>query len=220
MKKVAVILSGCGFLDGAEIREAVLTLLELDLAAISVDIFAPDVTQHHVINHLTGDPQQHETRNVLQEAARIARGDIRPLEKLQPEHYLGLVLPGGFGVAKNLSDFAFKGADGDVLKALKPIIQTFHHQHKPIVAVCIAPTLLAMTLSKQNPHLTIGTDAETAQELTKAGAKHQACATRDCVVDHQNRLISTPAYMDGSAQLKEVHAGIHQAIQALDQWIK
>ncbi len=214
MKKVAVILSGCGFLDGAEIRESVLTLLALDLEDVKSDIFAPDVEQFHVVNHLEGAPVEGISRNVLQEAARIARGDISTLDSLSVDDYDGLVIPGGFGVAKNLSSFAFKGADGEVISLVSQAIEAFYSNNKPVAAVCIAPSVVAMTLGNKKPTLTIGQDAATASEIEKTGAIHKECETQDCVVDVENLLVSTPAYMDGSAQLKDVFSGITKMVQA------
>ncbi len=73
MKKFAVVLSGCGVYDGAEIQEATLSMLAIAKQGCRYEIFAPDTKQHHVINHITGDEME-ESRNVLVEAARIARG--------------------------------------------------------------------------------------------------------------------------------------------------
>ncbi len=214
MKKVAVVLSGCGFLDGAEIRESVLTLLALNIEGIEFDIFAPDIEQFHVVNHLEGAPIEGVSRNVLQEAARIARGDISALDNLVVGEYDGLVIPGGFGVAKNLSSFAFNGADGEVVSRVGRTIESFNSHGKPIAAVCIAPSIVAMILGDKKPTLTIGNDTGTASEIEKTGAIHKECATQDCVVDINNLLVSTPAYMDGSAQLKDVFSGITKMVQA------
>lgn len=215
MKKVAIILSGCGYLDGSEIRESVLALLALEMREVAYDIFAPDIEQFHVMNHLEAAPSESQARHVMEEAARIARGEVEPLSTLNAADYDGLVIPGGFGVAKNLSDFAFKGAGGKVIEDLRITIESFHQSSKPIAAICIAPALLALTLGDKRPALTVGEADETAQELGQTGAVHQVCATHDCVVDSANKLVSTPAYMSGNAKLRDVHTGINKAIDAL-----
>ncbi|WP_427978516.1 isoprenoid biosynthesis glyoxalase ElbB [Agarivorans sp.] len=214
MKTVAVILSGCGHLDGAEIRESVLSLLALELEGLSYRIFAPDSNQFHVVNHLAAEPEEGAERNVLQEAARIARGDISPLAELKVDEFDGLVLPGGFGVAKNLSNFAFKGADGEADANLASVVNGFYQAKKPIAAVCIAPAIIALILGKHAPTLTIGSDPGTAEQVEKTGALHQNCATDDCVVDQQHLLVTSPAYMDDGASIKQVFAGISKAIKA------
>lgn len=212
MKKVAVILSGCGVYDGAEIHESVLTLLHLELQHASYQCFAPDVTQHHVINHLTGE-EMTEQRNVLVEAARIARGAIKPLTELVATDFDALVLPGGFGAAKNLSDFALQGAGATVLPELKQCIQAFAAADKPVGFICIAPALIPLIY----PHpvsLTIGTDTDTAAALESLGAQHVQCQVQDIVVDHQAKVVSTPAYMLAQS-VAEANSGIKKLIAAL-----
>ncbi|OCQ19696.1 isoprenoid biosynthesis protein ElbB [Pseudoalteromonas luteoviolacea] len=216
MKQVAIIFSGCGVFDGAEIHESVLTMLHLERHGITYKCFAPNIDQHHVINHLTGE-EQNETRNVLTEAARIARGDITDLAHLNPDDFSALVLPGGFGVAKNLSDFAFKGADSQVLDALKNTCQQFNKQQKPIAYLCIAPALIGH-IHQQGTLATIGTDADTAAAVTAMGAEHVNCEVTDIVVDEQQQVISTPAYML-AANISEASAGIEKAIARLAKFI-
>jgi enhancing lycopene biosynthesis protein 2 len=215
MKKVAVILSGCGYLDGAEIRESVLTLLALDIEGIEYSIFAPDIQQYHVVNHIAGEPDQSATRNVLQEAGRIARGKISPITELAAEQFDGLLIPGGFGVAKNLSSFAFKGSEGEVEQSVIAVLQAFKTSNKPIGAICISPALLALTFGDLQPTLTIGHHAGTAAEIEKTGAVHQVCETNDCVVDTTHRLVTTPAYMDDHANLKDIFQGISKLVKAM-----
>ncbi|EPF73957.1 isoprenoid biosynthesis glyoxalase ElbB [Acinetobacter rudis] len=215
MNKVAVILSGCGYLDGAEIRESVLTLLALDTAGIEYAIFAPDRNQFHVVNHKTGAVNDIESRNVLHEASRIARGKISALEQLQPSQFDGLVIPGGFGVAKNLSTFAFNGASADIDPKVISILKEFKSNQKPIGAICISPSLLALTFGELQPKLTIGTHAATAAEIEKTGSTHQCCEVKDCVVDAENLLVTTPAYMADDAQLSEVFQGISKLVKAM-----
>lgn len=194
MKKVAVILSGSGVFDGAEIHESVLTLLYLAKSGAEYQCFAPDILQHHVVNHLTGEISEEESRNVLVESARIARGEIQNINNFDPNNFDALILPGGFGAAKNLSNFAFKGADAsvnvDVLAACKLLAKT----KKPAGYACIAPALLPQIYG-QGVKLTIGTDSDTAEALTKMGAKHIECEVTDIIVDEQNNLVTTPAYM-------------------------
>ena len=169
MKNIAVILAGCGHLDGAEIRESVLSLLYLDQQGAKVQCFAPDQAQFDVVDHRTGKPVG-ESRNVLTESARIARGEIEPLSALDVAAFDALVLPGGFGVAKNLSDLATKGAGATVQADYQRIIREFHAQGKPIGAMCIAPAVLAAALSGvAAPTLTIGEDAGTAGVIAQFG---------------------------------------------------
>ena len=154
--KVGVVLSGCGVYDGAEIHESVLTLLALDRAGAEAVCLAPDVAQRHVVNHLTGQPAEGETRNVLVEAARIARGKVRSLAGFDAGTLDALVLPGGFGAAKNLCDFAFRGADCEVHPEVARVVRAVHAAGKPVGAVCIAPVILARLLGAESPQLTIG----------------------------------------------------------------
>ncbi|MBQ4839440.1 isoprenoid biosynthesis glyoxalase ElbB [Pseudoalteromonas luteoviolacea] len=216
MKQVAIIFSGCGVFDGAEIHESVLTMLHLEQKGIQYRCFAPNIEQHHVINHLTGE-EQAETRNVLTEAARIARGDIQDLEQLNADDFAALVIPGGFGVAKNLSDFAFKGPESQVLDVLKNICQQFNKQQKPITYLCIAPALIGH-IHQPGTKATIGNDADTAAAVTALGAEHVECAVTDIIVDEQQKVISTPAYML-AGNISEASAGIEKAIKRLAQLI-
>lgn len=212
-KKAAVVLSGCGYLDGAEIRESVLALLYLDQMGADVSIFAPDIAQHHVVDHLAKQPGQ-SARNVLTEAARIARSHIAPLSALNVDQFDILVLPGGFGAAKNLSDFAFKGSNATVLPELARIITAFHAAQKPIAAICIAPALLAIVLGKHKPLLTIGDDVATAETLESFGALHRNCPSEECVVDSVNRLATCSAYMREDA-LSHIAKGIEHTIRSV-----
>lgn len=210
-KNVCVILSGCGFLDGAEIHESVITLLALSKAGANVTIAAPNIDQHHVINHHTGSAME-QTRNVQVEAARIARGAVADLESIRAEHFDALFMPGGFGAAKNLSSFAFEGPNGSILPEIKRIIKDFHTAQKPIGAVCIAPALLALSLG--NGTMTIGSDEGTAGALDALGATHKVCPVNKAVVDSNNKLVTAPAYME-DAPIHEVAAGIEAAVQAV-----
>lgn len=208
-KQVAVILSGCGVFDGAEINEVVLTLLRLEQQGAQYQCFAPDMAQHHVVNHITGE-EMSETRNVLVEAARICRGAIKDVRELDVAAFDALILPGGFGVAKNLSDFAFKGADcsvqADVLAALK----AFAAVGKPVGLECIAPALAAKVFGA-GVQCTIGNDADTAAAVEASGAQHQACVVSDIVEDAQCKLVTTPAYMLAGSIL-EASQGINKLV--------
>ena len=213
-KKVGVILSGCGVYDGSEIHEAVITMLALDRAGAEMVICAPDMQQMHVVNHLTGEVAEGEVRNVLVESARIARGAIRDIAEVQADELDALILPGGFGAAKNLCDFAVKGADCDVHPEVARLVRDVHRQGKPVAAVCIAPALVAKVLGDESPQVTIGTDAETAGALESMGAKHVACPVRDFVVDRERKLITTPAYMLAQ-NMSEAAEGIEKTVETL-----
>ncbi|MAE58337.1 MAG: isoprenoid biosynthesis protein ElbB [Halobacteriovorax sp.] len=211
-KNIAIILAGCGYLDGAEIRESVLTLLALDTEGARYDIFAPDRDQHHVINHLSGEEVK-ESRNVLMESARIARGKIQDLKELDSSKYDALILPGGFGAAKNLSDFAFKGSDGKVSSDVAKTIKDFNSTNKTIGAICISPALLALALGDKKPNITIGNDESTASELQKLGAVHANTAPNEIIVDETNKLVTTAAYMFDDAPLNDIFTGIHSLVK-------
>jgi len=213
MARVAVVLAGCGYLDGAEIRESVLSLLYLDQLGAKVHCFAPDIEQHHVVDHLAKS-EAPESRNVLKEAARIARSDIQPLSALNPKEFDALVLPGGYGVAKNLSDLAFKGKDATVLPAYASVIEAFHNAGKPIGAICIAPAVVALALKHKGVTLTIGEDAGTAAVIEASGNKHQNSPTDQVVVDSKHRIASCSAYMRDDA-IARVAEGIQKCIAAV-----
>jgi enhancing lycopene biosynthesis protein 2 len=212
-KNIAVILSGCGFLDGAEIRESVLSLMALDEEGANVKIFAPNKTQHHVVDHLKGEEVTGATRNILEESARIARGKIEDLNKLNTSEFDGLVIPGGFGVAKNFCSFAFDGSGASVDEDIFKTVKSFKEANKPIGAICIAPALVALSLKDTGVEVTIGNDASTAGEIEKLGAKHKECAVTDCVVDEANKVVTTPAYMYDDAKVHDVYQGIHKTVK-------
>jgi len=193
MKNVGVVLSGCGVYDGAEIHEAVLTLLALDRAGAQAVCFAPDKSQLHVINHLTGD-EMPEERNVLVESARIARGNIRPLSQADAGQLDALIVPGGFGAAKNLSSFASEGAECWIDKDLAKLTQQMHKANKPIGFMCIAPALLPKLLDQQ-VRLTIGNDPDLGEVIDAMGGEPVICPVDDIVVDIENKVVTTPAYM-------------------------
>ena len=196
MVKVGVVLSGCGVFDGAEIHESVLMLLALDRAGAEVVCAAPDVEQMHVIDHVSGE-ETGETRNVLVESARIARGDIVDLARLGAGEIDALMFPGGFGAAKNLCDFAVAGAECSVNPEVARLVREMLEARKPIAAVCIAPAMMAAVLRDAGlaSELTIGDDATTAASLEAMGARHVACPTDEFRVDEEHRIITSPAYM-------------------------
>lgn len=213
MKKVAVVLSGCGQLDGAEIHESVLTLLSLDRNGAEIQLFAPDKNQMHVINHLTGETMG-ETRNLLKEAGRIGRGNVRDLAGADIDHFDAVIFPGGYGAAKNLCDFAVKGADCSVDPVVEQFIVSGLQQKKVMGFICIAPVILAKVSGKmgQKIRVTIGTDADTARAVESMGAKHVSCSVNDIVVDDEHRIVTTPAYMLGE-RISEVADGIGKLVK-------
>ncbi len=213
-KKIGVVLSGCGVYDGAEIHESVVTLLAIDRLGAEAVICAPDVPQLHVVNHLTGEVEEGAERNVLVESARIARGAIRDVAEVTADELDALILPGGFGAAKNLCDFAVKGADCDVDPGVAALVRAVHEQGKPVAAVCIAPPLIAKVLGDEGPELTIGNDADTAGALEAMGAAHVACPVREFVVDRERKLISSPAYMLAES-ISEAAEGIEKTVAIL-----
>lgn len=208
--KVGVVLSGCGFLDGSEIHEAVLTLLALDELGAEAVCMAPRGPMRHVVDHATQTPVA-GSRDMLVESARIARGRIRDLATVRAADVDALVLPGGFGAAKNLCDFAEKGAQATAHPEVARLLREVHAAKKPIGGICIAPAVLAAVLGREfHPLLTIGDDAGTAQALVAMGARHQDCAVTSCVVDRERRIVTAPAYMY-SARIGEVAQGIRSA---------
>ncbi len=215
MAKVGVILSGCGVYDGSEIHEAVITLLALDRAGAEVLMMAPNVEQQ-VVNHLTGDTVAGATRNVLEESARIARGNIMDIAKVTADDFDALFLPGGFGAAKNLCDFAFKGPDCSVNPDVERLLKATVAADKPLAAVCIAPALLAKVLGKDLPgvKVTIGSDEGTAGAINTMGAAHISCPVTEFIVDEKNRIITSPAYML-AGRISEAAAGIEKSVDAL-----
>lgn len=214
MKKIAVILSGCGVYDGAEIHESVLTLLALAKGGAKATCFAPDIPQHHVINHLTGQPAEGESRNVLVESARIARGEIEPLSKLDAKDFDAVVLPGGFGAAKNLCTLAFDGGDYRVNPEVAEKLQAFHAAGKALGFMCIAPAVAAAALGANKPKLTIGNDADTAAALSGKGADMEEACVTTVVKDDHNKIVSTPAYMLAD-NLIDLEKGISAMVTAL-----
>ena len=216
MKKIGVVLSGCGVYDGAEIHESVITLLAIDRAGAQAVCMAPNVDQMHVVNHLTGEESAGEKRNVLVEAARIARGEIKDISTVKADDIDALVFPGGFGAAKNLSSFAVKGENCDVHPEVVRRVKEFAAKQKPQAVLCIAPAMMAKIYedAPKKPVLTIGNDKETSGKIEIMGSRHQDCAANDFVLDAENKIVSTPAYMLGQ-NISEVAEGIEKTINEL-----
>lgn len=210
MAKIGVLLSGCGVYDGSEIHEAVLTLLFLDRAGAEIVCMAPDVDQFDVVNHMTGK-NQNEKRSVLAESARIARGNIRNLKTVKAADIDGLIIPGGFGAAKNLSNFAVKGKDAEVNPETRRLLKELQAAGKPVGAICIAPATLTRALAENAPQVTIGNDPGTAEAIEAMGGVHHVCSVDQIHVDAVNRLVTTPAYMLGPG-IKDVAVGIEKLV--------
>ncbi len=209
--RVGVILAGCGVLDGSEIHEATLTLLYLDQEKTETIIMAPDIEQMHVINHVSQETEKGESRNVLIEAARIARGNIKDLSLIKAEDIDALILPGGFGAAKNLSDFAVEGEKFEVNPDVEKLILDTYNAKKPIGFICIAPVIAAKVLGKYNPEITIGHDKSTARTIENLGAVHIPCNVNNIIVDEKNLVVTTPAYMLGP-EISDVAQGIKKLV--------
>lgn len=213
MKKIAVVLSGCGHKDGAEITEAVSTLIAIAQTGAQYQIFAPN-HEFEPTNHLTSHPSSERNRNCLVEAARIARGHIHDLKDLKETQFDALVIPGGFGVALHLSNWGQKGAQCHVNQDLERAIRAFHQASKPIGAICIAPTLVAKVLGNEGVSVTIGNNKEVAQEINKTGAQHVDCPVDDYITDRLHKVITTPAYMYDT-QPDKVFKGISGLVKEL-----
>jgi enhancing lycopene biosynthesis protein 2 len=211
MKTVGVVLSGCGVYDGAEVHEAVLTLLFLDRSGVKAVCMAPDMEQYHVVDHVSGEATE-EKRNVLVESARVARGEIQDLKAVSAEELDALILPGGFGAAKNLSNFAIKGKDADTHPEVGRLLNEMADAGKPIGAVCISPAVVAAALKHHRPEVTIGNDHETADAIEAIGSVHRACSVDQIHVDERNRIVSTPAYMLGPG-ISDVAEGIEKLVE-------
>jgi enhancing lycopene biosynthesis protein 2 len=216
MKKIAVVLSGSGYLDGSEITEAVSLLIALNQAGAETHCFAPSIDAM-AVNHKNGQDTSSK-RNILEEAARIARGKVQDLTQLQARNFDALAFPGGYGAAKNLCSWASEGSKCKVLPDVERIILDFHNASKPIGAICIAPVLLAKVLGRKKITLTIGNDPGTAAELVKTGAVHEECPVDDYITDREFKIVTTPAYMYDEAKPHEVFKGIFALAHELVEW--
>ncbi|MGB7800544.1 isoprenoid biosynthesis glyoxalase ElbB [Buttiauxella sp.] len=209
MKKIGVVLSGCGVYDGSEIQEAVITLLAIARSGAEAVCFAPDKTQADVIDHLSNN-KVIEDRNVLAEAARITRGTIMPLAHADANQLDALIVPGGFGAAKNLCNFASLGSECVVDSDLRRLARDCHAQGKPLGFICIAPVMLPKILDMP-VRLTIGTDIDTAEIVEEMGAEHVPCPVDDIVVDEEHKVVTTPAYMLAT-RIDEAASGIEKLV--------
>ena len=216
-KKIAVLLSGCGVYDGSEIYETVLTLSRLDQSGAEYQCVAPNDSMMHVINHQTGD-EMSESRNILVEAARLARGNTIDLADAKQDDFDALILPGGFGAAKNLCDFAVKGADMSVREDVVAFARSFHEANKPVGLMCIAPVMVPAIFG-ENAKCTIGTDPDVAGAVTAMGGEHQDRGVDDICVDAANKVVTTPAYMLAS-NIHEASKGIFALVDEILSMIK
>lgn len=215
MKKIAVVLAGNGVFDGSEIHEATLTLYSIVKNGASYEIFAPNIDQHHVINHLTGDEMK-EKRNVLTEAARIARGKINDLKNFKADDFDAIIFPGGFGVAKNLCTFAFDGTNCKVNLGVEKAIRSMHERKKPIGALCISPVLIAKVLG--DIEVTIGQDKDTAKAINEMGAKHKDTTHGEIIIDEKNKIVTTPCYML-DANIGQIGDGANNVVKKIVEMI-
>lgn len=213
-KRVGVVLSGCGFLDGAEIQEAVCTLLALDKRKAALVAMAPDVDQMHVVDHVKSAPAEGARRNVLAESSRVVRGQIKDLAKVDARDLDALIFAGGFGVAKNLCTFAVDGKTMTVLPQVEKLIRDVHAAGKPLGFMCIAPVIAAKVLGSEGVSVTIGNDKGTAEAINSWGARHVDRPVDDIVIDQKLKVVSTPAYMLGP-WIADVNAGIDKLVQAV-----
>ena len=225
--KIGVLLSGNGVFDGSEIQEAVFSLLAIDENNANAVCFAPNIDQHHVLNHITGD-EMNESRNVLVESARIARGNIQDLKEISSDDIDALVLPGGFGAAKNLTKWAFEGPDGEIQSDVKRIILEMVHHRKPVCGLCMGPTVIAKALegSGVKANLTVGTtEAPSPYEIDaisagmeKTGANAVMKEVTEIMVDESNKIVTAPCYMM-EATISQIRNNIKMAIDKTIQLI-
>jgi enhancing lycopene biosynthesis protein 2 len=220
MKTVGVVLAGCGFLDGAEIYESVLTLLFLDRAGAAYQCLAPEVDQMHVVDHLAGKPTS-ESRKVLVEAARIARGKILPLDDSWVDKLDAVIFPGGFGAAKNYCDYAVKGDDCSISPVVESFMRKLVTAKKPIGLVCISPVVFARAMkgSGLSPTLTAGDPGSAADSIVYFGGKHSVCSATDCVVDRDHKIVSTPAYMLDT-HIADAAKGIEKLVHEVLEFVR
>jgi enhancing lycopene biosynthesis protein 2 len=227
MKKIGVLLSGCGVADGSEIHEAVLTLLTIRENGMQAVCMAPNAPQHHVTNHVT-DQSMDESRNMMVEAARIARGDIHDLAGMKASDFDALVVPGGFGAATNLTDWAFSGPDGSILPDVSRIINETVLAGKPVAGLCMGPTVVALALKESGikAKLSVGTTEEGSPYdiaaisggMSSAGHTSVMKTVREIAIDEQFKIISAPCYMM-DADILDVRKNIAQAVGKLAEWI-
>lgn len=216
--KFAVVLSGCGVFDGSEIHEAVCTMLAIEQSGCTYQCFAPNTWQARTIDHFTGTAVaiagDEDNRNVLAESARIARGNIKDLKEFRADDYDGIVFPGGFGAALNLSDFALNGAECEVNQEVRRALEESYKKEIVIGAMCIAPVVIARVLGKNAIKLTAGKDEKVSAGLQKMGAESQMCEATEVCVDEDNKIVTTPCYMLATS-LREIYDGTRNLIDEM-----
>lgn len=214
-KRIGVLLCGSGHRDGSEIHEATLTLLAIDRAGAEAVCFSPRGPQRFVRDHLTGQ-EMAEKRDTLTESARIARGQVCDVAKMTAMDLDALIIPGGQGAALNLSGFLVDGVSCDVHPKVAHLVREMHAEKKPIGAICIAPATVARVLQEADVSatITLGTDAEMAARIEAMGHRHERCQADDCVVDREQKIVSTPAYMNAQS-IGEVWQGIEKLVAAV-----
>jgi enhancing lycopene biosynthesis protein 2 len=217
--KIALILAGCGAQDGTEITEAVSCLIAFNEAGISLDVYAPNRPSYSLVNHKTGQEDVHKSRNLMEEAARIARGNIKPLGELNVSSYDGVCIPGGFGAAKNLCDYATKEKDAKLKDDVREVLEAFLKEKKIIAALCIAPILLALLAKEKglkDVKLTLGSiDGAVADCVKGWGVSPEACGVKEACMDFKNRFVTTPAYMYANATPYEILEGARALVQGI-----
>ncbi|NVK28443.1 MAG: isoprenoid biosynthesis glyoxalase ElbB [Flavobacteriia bacterium] len=221
--KIAVLLHGSGVYDGTEIHEAVLTLLAIEEAGHTYSCIAPNMVQHHVVNHLNGE-EMNETRNVLIESARIARGEITDVANVNIGDYDALLMPGGFGTAKNFTKWAFEGPSGEIQESIKNLVLGFVSAKKPIGALCMSPTTVAKALQGTEYHamLTVGSTEEASpydisaisEGLNSTGATAEMRTVREIAIDPNLKIVTAPCYMM-KASITEVRNNIKEAVNSV-----
>lgn len=219
-KKIAVILCGSGFKDGSEIRESIATLYALEKHEFDYQCFAPDENQYHVVNCKTGTELPNQFRNQLIESARITRGNVEDIKKLKAEDFDAIILPGGFGAAKNLCTYAVRGIDASVHPEVSRILNEFYNGKKPIGAICISPMIVALNFKKKDFKLTLGKESETSIDAEKLGHTMYYLESNQAFTDRENLIVTTPAYMDDKASMISVFEGIDSLVVEIKKLLK
>lgn len=217
MNPIAVILSGCGNRDGSELQETLSLLLAIDRHDLKYQCFAPEGSLA-VVSYLDNKGETGEERDLMAESARIARGDIKPLSDYRADDYAALALPGGMGAARNLSDYAFVGQNMTVLPEVERAILDTHAAGKPVMAMCIAPMVLAKVLGPFDVTLTLGDSCAASKVAELLGANHEVCGPTDVCVDERNKVLTTPAYMVGT-RISQIFDGAAHMVDRLVEWL-
>lgn len=220
IKKCALILAGCGAKDGAEITESVSLMIAFDQAHFHVQAFAPNRSFHHVIDHAADQIVESENRNMLVESARIARGNVLPLQELAEDDYDVICFAGGFGVAKNFCNFASEGKNAVLENDVKDILFRFIRAHKIVSALCISPILLALAakeLQLKDAKITLGDGSSEAAEIVQTwGITHEPKKVHEASIDKVNRFVTAPAYMDAQASPKDIFASATSLVKGVE----